>query len=235
MSAPDRPPWMFDESRDFGFSDAAQVASYERGIAAKPADHRDLLTALGVTRDHTLIDFGCGTGGLAIEAAKLCRHVTAVDVSAAMIHAARENAAAAGVRNIDFVQSGFLTYEHGAEHADFAVSVHALHHLPDFWKVAALRRIAASLRPGGVFYLHDIVYSFDPVDYERAITAWIDRVAADGTRPGLPRPFFEEHVREEYSTYSWLLEPMLNAAGFDIRSAEYRDTQAYATYTCARR
>ena len=45
MSPHDRPPWLFDESRDFGFSDPAQIASYERGIAADPAAHRNLLPA----------------------------------------------------------------------------------------------------------------------------------------------------------------------------------------------
>ncbi len=234
MSAEQRRPWLFDEYRDFGWSGDDTAAEYERRAGVSARDERALLQRLGLSAEHTLVDLGCGAGMLAIEAAKLCRRVIAVDVSEPMLDFARAQAAGASVANIDFIHAGFLTYEHQGEPADVVTTQRALHHLPDFWKAIGLRRIAAMLRPGGVFYLNDIVYSFSPQDGYLAIDAWIDGVARDDGR-GFPRSFFEEHVREEYSTYAWILEAMLRDAGFEIRDAMYRDTKTYARYTCVKR
>jgi hypothetical protein len=43
-----------------------------------------------------------------------------------------------------------------------------------------------------------------------------------------------EHVRAEFSTYSWLLEPLLAAAGVEILDATHT-RRLCATYTCQRR
>ncbi|MGH9191267.1 MAG: methyltransferase domain-containing protein [Acidimicrobiales bacterium] len=43
-----------------------------------------------------------------------------------------------------------------------------------------------------------------------------------------------EHVRGEFSTYSWLLDPMLDRTGFDIVERSFRRS-AYGTSTCKRR
>ena len=40
----------------------------------------------------------------------------------------------------------------------------------------------------------------------------------------------EEHVRDEHSTYSWLSEPMTEAAGLEIREAVYGDDRFLAEY-----
>ncbi len=82
-SATARPRWLFDEFRDFGWSDAHEIEAYDRLANVNPVLER--LLSLGVSENHTLIDFGCGTGVLALEAGKLCRKVVAVDVSAAML------------------------------------------------------------------------------------------------------------------------------------------------------
>ncbi len=43
------------------------------------------------------------------------------------------------------MQAGFLTYEHRAQPADIVYSRWALHHLSDFWKSVALRRMRSWL------------------------------------------------------------------------------------------
>ena len=43
------------------------------------------------------------------------------------------------------------------------------------------------------------------------------------------------HVREEYSTYSWVLEPMLERVGFDIVQREHSSSRTFAAYVCVRR
>jgi len=41
------------------------------------------------------------------------------------------------------------------------------------------------------------------------------------------------HIRTEFSTFRWLLEPMLAAAGFEIVTAQF-DRRLYGAYTCIR-
>jgi hypothetical protein len=90
------------------------------------------------------------------------------------------------------------------------------------------------LRPGGVLLLSDIVYSFAPAEADDAIAAWLARAPTD-PRKGWRGEQLAEHVREEDSTYTWLLEPMLARAGFDIRERSLSESRAYADYACVRR
>lgn len=214
--------------------DPAYVAGYERKAGTDPSEDVTLLRDLGLSAVDTVVDLGAGSGTFALAVAPLCRRVVAVDVSAAMLALLRANAARAGVANIESVQRGFLTYEHEGQPAGFVYSRHALHHLPDFWKAIALDRIARMLNPDGVFVLRDLVYSFDPRGAESAIEAWLAGAAAS-SELGWTRDELETHVREEYSTFSWLLEPMLERAGFEIQTADHDASQIYSTYVCIKR
>ena len=151
-----------------------------------------------------------------------------------MLAVVRERADRLGLRNLECVQAGLLTYEHDGELADFVYSRHALHHLPEFWKVMALERITSMLRPDGVLRLRDLVFSCEPSEAERTIEAWLAAAAAQPAS-GWTRAELETHLREEYSTFTWLLEPMLERAGFEIRDASYRPSRPYAAYTCVKR
>jgi SAM-dependent methyltransferase len=131
------------------------------------------------------------------------------------------------------VQAGFLTYEHQGEPASFVYSRNALHHLPDFWKAIALQRIATLLAPGGLLRLRDLVFAFEPDEAERAIEPWLAGAAADPA-VGWTRAELETHLREEYSTFTWLLEPMLERAGFAIQQAEFSPFGIYAAYVCVK-
>ena len=53
-------------------------------------------------------------------------------------------------------------------------------------------------------------------------------------RAGYTGDDYAEHIRGEHSTFRWLFEPLLTAAGFDTVGAEYRD-RVYGAYTCVRR
>lgn len=230
-----RPGWWLGELGHAGDEhlDAAYVSGYDRKAGSDPAADLEMLRGLGLDETSTLVDLGAGTGTLAVAAAPLCRRVVAVDVSPAMVAALRANVERRGLANVECVRAGFLTYEHGGEPADFVYSRNALHHLPDFWKGIALRRTAEMLRPGGVLRLHDLVYAFEPSEAAGAIEAWVANGAA---RPedGWTREELETHVREEHSTYDWLLRSLLTHAGFEIREASVRPSRTYAAYVCVR-
>jgi ubiquinone/menaquinone biosynthesis C-methylase UbiE len=206
------------------------VPTYDQKAGTDPREDLVLLQHLNLNQSHTLVDLGAGTGTFALAAAGLCRRVVAVDVSRDMLVVLREKLERSGIANVESVQGGFLSYDHHGELADFVYSRHALHHLPDFWKAIALVRIAAILKPGGVLYLRDLVYSFNPDEAEAAIESWL-RGASTDARSGWTRSELETHLREEYSTFNWLLEPMIERAGFTIRDGQHHDS-IYSAYTC---
>lgn len=232
-SSPTFPAWYFDESDMAGvnFEDTAQVEVYDRNqTASTPEKEQALVTRLGISAKHTVIDLGAGTGNFAIQAALAGASVHAVDISQAMITYAQSKAQKVGVTTIEFHQAGFLSYEHQDKPADFVVTKNAIHILPDFWKMTAFLRIAEMLKLNGMFYLRDVVFSFPPVDYETSINDWIRQVAKPEDE-GWTAKDFEMHVREEHSTYEWIIEGMLTRAGFEILEASY-STPTYAEYLC---
>jgi cyclopropane fatty-acyl-phospholipid synthase-like methyltransferase len=227
--------WWLDELGHAGEEhlDPAYIAGYDRKSGFDPAPDLALLRDLGLDASSTLVDLGAGTGALAIAAAPMCWRVVAVDVSTAMGDALRARAAADGLTKLEVVRAGFLSYVHTGEPADFVYSRNALHHLPDFWKAIALRRVAAMMRIGGVLRLHDLVFSGEPQEVDSIMDAWLS-TAAPRPEAGYTRAELETHVREEHSTYDWLLQPMLERAGFEIREATHRPSRTYSAYVCVR-
>ena len=57
-------------------------------------------------------------------------------------------------------------------------------------------------------------------------------VTIDATSVDTGLDKLEEHVRDEHSTFTWLLEPMIEKAGFEIEQAEYSDDGILASYLC---
>jgi SAM-dependent methyltransferase len=137
-------------------------------------------------------------------------------------------------RGVEAVRAGFLSYEHDGPPPDAVFTRNALHHLPDFWKGMALERVARMLRPHGVLRLRDLVYSFEPGEADDAIAHWLAG-APDDPASGWTAAELAEHVREESSTFTWLLEPLLERAGFEIRDRQLSPSRTFAAYTCVRR
>jgi trans-aconitate methyltransferase len=207
--------------------DRAYVASYDRKAGFDTAAEVELLTRLGLGSATTLVDLGAGTGTLAAALADRCRRVIAVDPSPAMLEAARARG------GFECVEAGFLTYEHTGDAPDVVYSRNALHHLPDAWKVVGLGRVASLLAPGGTFVLRDIVYSCEPSELHDVLEAWFAGAVGDPAQ-GWTRAELEEHVRLEHSTFSWLLEPMLEHAGLRIEDVWCSESRTYARYVCSR-
>ena len=225
---------MLDEVASAGREniDVEHVARYDGKEDAEAAAEVDFLAAHGLTTDSVVVDLGPGTGQFVLAAAPRCRRVIAVDVSPPMLARLAANTAAAGLDNVDIVQAGFLTYRHLGPPADLVYSRYALHHLPDAWKAIALTRIHDFVRPGGVFRLWDVVYSFTPQAAAAGFEAWC--ASAPGQTVTDPhawsRAEYEEHIRDEHSTFTWLLEPMAARAGFAIETADYSTDGMFARY-----
>src|SRR6266581_1962559 len=83
---------------------------------------------------------------------------------------------------------------------------------------AMLARIHAALKPGANFYLRDIVYASMPDGFERGVEAWAD---FNIKNHDFARDSVVTHMRDEYSTFGWVMERMLTDAGFQLVSADY--------------
>ncbi|KAF0093144.1 MAG: methylase [Puniceicoccaceae bacterium 5H] len=227
--------WCYDEFKQIGkdYGSAEEVDVYD----SSHADFRDIraeaesvLDRLELQPEDVVIDFGAGTGTFAIAAANRCAEVYAIDVSRTMLDHAREKAVEAGAANITFVHRGFLTYEHAGPPAAAIATTFALHHLPDFWKGIALQRLHAMLKPGGKLYLHDVVLPEQrPLEQ---IASFVQEQAAAGG--DFLRDDAEGHFRDEFSTYDWIMEGLLERAGFRVEAVDYRGG-VMGTYWCVRR
>jgi SAM-dependent methyltransferase len=156
--------WRLDERASAGAEhlDPAYVSSYERKSPADWSAEVAALLAAGVGSSSTVVDFGAGTGSFARALSPHVARVVSVDISEAMVGAMQ-------AEGLEAVRAGFLTYEHQGGSPGAVYTRNALHHLPDFWKVIALDRIARMLPPGGVFRLRDLTYSFDPAETDDAV------------------------------------------------------------------
>jgi putative AdoMet-dependent methyltransferase len=214
-------PWMFAEFSPVGVDLANLVAveNYDRNQGTDSARDLALLNRLDVGLGTRLVDLGCGTGSLVVEAARCGAEAYGVDVSERMLRFTQERADVAGVM-VTLQHAGFLTYQGPGPPADVVTTKSALHQLPDFWKQTALLNIAGYLKPGGLLYLWDVIFTFPPAEYAQHLQQLVEEFGhTDGT--GFSRADFETHIREEFSTYAWILEGLLDRAGFHVISSEF--------------
>lgn len=224
--------WQYDEFKQVGtdYGSKVEVEIYD----TRHSDFRDMeaesiqiLDFLEIKGSDVIVDFGSGTGTFAIQAARRCAKVYAVDVSQAMIDRAQAKATAARVSNIEFHHAGFLNYGHTSPPVDAVVTTFAFHHLPDFWKGIALKRLNSILKPGGQFYIHDVI--LEEANALENIAALIDKLTtAGGTSL---REETERHFRDEFSTYDWVMDGLFSRTGFTIKS-KHMDGGVLGTYLC---
>lgn len=228
------PSWQFDEMEQVGkdYADISEVQAFDafhEKLRNVVKENESILELLSIQEHHSIIDIGAGTGAFAIHAAAYSREVYAVDVSQSMLDYAKEKATERGLSNIVFCHGGFLTYQHASDPVDCIVTSLALHHLPDVWKGVALRRLHSMLKPEGRLFLYDVVYS--ETNFETNISKWISQMEKVGGLEAVED--VEGHIRKEYSTFTWILELLLEKTGFRIDHVEY-DQGVLAQYVCTK-
>jgi ubiquinone/menaquinone biosynthesis C-methylase UbiE len=186
---------------------------------------------LDLNDQSSILEVGTGTGEFAVGIAGHYKKIYAIDVSSEMLEYARRKADLKGIGNIEFHHAGFLTYEHDGEPLDAIVSQLTLHHLPDFWKMIGLKRLAALLRADGKLYLKDVVFPSGIDDYGEFFDTMIETIRKSAGETIASE--VENHIRTEYSTLDWIMEDLLKRAGFRLDSAVYYDG-FIATYVCSK-
>ena len=226
--------WRYNEFTQVGkdYSSLDEVATYDESHAKFRdiyEESNEILDMLSVQSGESLIDFGCGTGVFAIQAAIRGLNVFAIDISQAMLSYANLKATESNAQSIKFIHSGFLNYEHKSDSIDYVTTMFSFHHLPDYWKSIALKRIQNMLKFGGQLYIQDVVISDeDSIENINSFIESQEKVGGDFLKVDAI-----EHFRDEFSTYDWVLESMLERSGFSIETKE-SSLGLIAKYLCSK-
>ncbi len=141
----------------------------------------------------TVIDIGCGDGGLTRLMARNGAHVLGVEVSSRQLAKAQ---AAAPVADERFVAGRAEELPAPDSAADIVIFFNSLHHVPVEGQDKAIAEAARALKPGGLLYVSEPVAEgplfelIKPIDDETEIRAHAYRMLQESTRHGF------EPVRE---------------------------------------
>lgn len=189
-----------------------QAAPFANAAAMRDEDALRLLVEFsGAGADDKVLDVACGPGLLVAAFANLCRQVTGIDLTPAMIDKAREHAATLGLTNVTWEVGNALPLPFPNRAFSIVVSRFAFHHFPDPLAVlremagVATRRIVvadmiASDVPARADALNRMERLRDP-SHTRALT--LAEMRALFTQAGLPPP------RETYYDVRGELEGLL--------------------------
>ena len=110
--------------------------------------------AVPLRAEWAALDYGAGTGLLALALAARVRRVLAVDSSAGMLAVLADKARAGGCANVAGLRADFATDALPAGPFDLVASAMTLHHVADV--AGLLRKFFALLAPGGRIALADL-------------------------------------------------------------------------------
>ncbi|MBM3957011.1 MAG: methyltransferase domain-containing protein, partial [Gemmatimonadetes bacterium] len=164
---------MPESSDEFSFNTFASLDFY-RKINARLLDLAD------IGRSRSIIDLGCGTGGvtaLILERVQAAREtcIYAIDHSATAIRAAIANLGSRKDAAINFIQAEAADLRRTVrERVDAVVYCNAIHYVAD--KAGLLREIRDTLRPGGIFVCNTSFYEGShPPESQRFYARWMMR------------------------------------------------------------
>jgi ubiquinone/menaquinone biosynthesis C-methylase UbiE len=125
---------------------------------------RRVLACASLSGGEEVLDVGCGTGTLAVEAARAAPgvRVTGLDADGTILARARKRAAAAGVE-IGFDEGTSTALPYPDESFDVVLSTLFFHHLPDDAKRTTATELVRVLRPGARLVVGDVGRPQDPV------------------------------------------------------------------------
>ena len=131
----------------------ANKALWEKGDFTRIAETmrrsgEEFVETLGITPDMMVLDVGCGDGTTALPAARLGAGVLGVDIAANLVAAGNERAAAAGLRNLRFIEGDASNLKGVISDAyDLVVTVFGAMFAPKPFDVA--KELVRVTKPGG--------------------------------------------------------------------------------------
>jgi ubiquinone/menaquinone biosynthesis C-methylase UbiE len=161
---------------------------------------RRVLACAAIASGEQVLDVGCGTGTLAVAAARAAPgvSVTGLDADPSILARARKKASGAKLE-IAFDQGMSTALPYADSSFDLVLSTLFFHHLPDDAKRQTAGELLRVLRPGGRFVVGDLGRPQDPLMRLAVLTTvqLLDGVAttALNVRGGLPGVLAEAGMR----------------------------------------
>jgi len=180
----------------------AVAANYTTStVHASGADLQGLIAAAALNGRERVLDVGCGAGHVTIGLAAQALHLTAVDLTQAMLDQTQAQVEKRGLQNVTIQKADVAALPFGDASFDVAVSRYAAHHFAD--PLHALREVQRVLVPGRRWLLVDVVSPPEPMADTYLNTVEILRDPS--------------HVRD-HSVAQWL--GMCSAAGIPARHVQ---------------
>lgn len=216
--------WYYDEYKSCGvdYSSIEQIKQYDANHSQfRNFDNeaKEIINDLLLNDNSIVADIGCGTAAITNAIAQKVKKIYAFDVSKQMIEYARHRYPE--TINIEYICSGFLGLQNYDLEVDAAYTKMALHHLPDFWKQIAFRNLSYILKHGGKLLYVDVIFSGDIDSIENKIIRWIDTFKKQIGEKSANE--VEIHIKEEFSTFDWVIEKMLTDTHFTINNKVNHD------------
>lgn len=148
-SAPTPAPAPADQHAAWNGPEGASWAEHSARTVPGGDFSADVLAAAGIGHAERVLDIGCGTGGLTLDAARVAvdGHALGIDLSEVMIARAREAATSSRIANVSFTVDDAATHRYDPAGIDVALSHFGAMFFPD--PVGAFSNITTALRPGG--------------------------------------------------------------------------------------
>ncbi|WP_255757260.1 class I SAM-dependent methyltransferase [Massilia sp. erpn] len=107
-----------------------------------------LVEQLGISKDHRVLDLGCGDGTTALPAAKLAGSVLGVDIASNLVAAGQRRAQEAGLQNLRFQEGDAINLQGLPDKSfDISISCFGAMFAPDPFSVA--KELVRVTKPGG--------------------------------------------------------------------------------------
>lgn len=207
-----------------GTSCQEQERLHTQGDLIGPMTER-LFVQAGIGSGMRVLDVGCGSGDVAILVARLVGaegEVVGIDREPRMLAAARERVRGLELARVSFLEGDFR--ELGSDHAPFDAAVGRFVLMYQAEPVDAVRRLARSVRPGGVivFQEYDSTVppaSLEPLSLHVRVRRWIwETIERSGT-----------DVHMGFKLYSVLTEAGLSAPEVRAEAIVQTPTASYPT------
>ena len=183
-------------------ADTWSGASYERIAETFTAIHDRVIGALAIGPGARVLDVACGTGGVALRAARAGAEVTGIDISADQLAKARRAAEAEGLA-IRFDEGDCQELPYAEAEFDAVASAFGAIFAPDHERAAA--ELARACRPGG----------------RLALTAWpADHWSETHARAG--RTFVEDVDAREWASEEHVRKLLGDAFELELQTGEWR-------------
>lgn len=134
----------------------------ERYARAPIADMEAYEKKLSITRkylkpEHSMFEFGCGTGSTALLHAPYVQRIYSTDYAKKMIEIANRKKAEQGIDNVEFAVDDITTQDIGRASYDVVLALNILHLMEDV--ETAIQKSWEILKPGGYFVSSSVCMS----------------------------------------------------------------------------